>query len=552
MILDDPPQPANTGVDATLDDLFRAALARRPDAIALIDPPNRASFTDGVARQLTYAQADRIIADVAGRLRQMNLHADAVVGLQIANTIEGVLTFMAVLRAELIAMPLPLLWRRADAVGAIRRAGASALIVSGRIGTTDHFDLAVNAAAEAFTVRQVCGFGPPPDGAISLDDLFAAVDLGRPAAFASERAASPGRGDHLAAVTWDVTTDGPVPVARSGAQLIAGGLAVLLESRLPQNAVILSTIPPGSFGGIAMSLLPWLVAGGTLALHHPFDCTTFAQQCRDLHCDAVVVPGPLVAPLAAAGYLSAQHGLKSVVAAWRAPEQLRRTPDWRDAATSLIDVQLFGEIGLIAARRGPNGKPAPIPLGPVLAPRGTDGALAVAEVATTATGTLALRGPMVPKRAFPPGAERTALPHFKAAADGFVDTGCAALVDRDPNSVVVSAPPPGLVSFGGYRFVVGELTSIISGLDPSGTLAVRPDALVGHRLVGTAVNQEAIRMALRGIGANPLLAEAFGARPKIEPEPKIESKIEPEIEPKPGPQIALELDFNTEDERRTA
>ena len=216
----------------------------------------------------------------------------------------------------------------------------------------------------------------------------------------------------------------------------------------------------------------------------------------------------------------------------------------------MIDVQLFGEIGLIAARRGPNGKPQAIPLGPVLAPRGSDGALAVAEVATTAAGTLALRGPMVPKRAFPPGAERTALPHFKVAADGFVDTGCAALVDPDPNSVVVSGPPPGLVSFGGYRFAVGELTSIINGLDRSGTLAVRPDALVGHRLVGTAVNQEAIRMALRGIGANPLLAEAFAARPKIEPEPKAES--ESTIESKARPAIALELDFNTEDQRRTA
>ena len=86
---------------------------------------------------------------------------------------------LAVLRAELIAMPLPLLWRRADAIGAIRRCGASALIVSGRIGATDHFDLAVNAAAEAFTVRQVCGFGPhPPDGAITLDDLYAAARRG--------------------------------------------------------------------------------------------------------------------------------------------------------------------------------------------------------------------------------------------------------------------------------------------------------------------------------------------------------------------------------------
>ena len=162
VILDELPQPAGTGVDATLDDLFRAAATRRPDAIALTDPPDRARFTDGAPRQLTYAEADRMISAIADRLRQMNLHADAVVGLQIANTVDGVLTFLAALRAELIAMPLPLLWRRADAIGSIRRAGTSALIVSGRIGSTDHFDLAINAAAEAFTVRHVCGFGPHP------------------------------------------------------------------------------------------------------------------------------------------------------------------------------------------------------------------------------------------------------------------------------------------------------------------------------------------------------------------------------------------------------
>jgi non-ribosomal peptide synthetase component E (peptide arylation enzyme) len=145
VILDDVLHPAAAGVvvDATLDDLFRGAVARRPDAIALCDPPNRSCFTDGAARRLTYAQADRMISVIAGRLRQMNLATDAVIGLQIANTVEGVLTFMAVLRAELIAMPLPLLWRRSDAIGAIRRVGASALVVSGRIGATDHFDLAM-------------------------------------------------------------------------------------------------------------------------------------------------------------------------------------------------------------------------------------------------------------------------------------------------------------------------------------------------------------------------------------------------------------------------
>ena len=517
MILDELPQTANPGADSTLDDLFRAAAARRPEALALVDAPDRSRFTDGAARQLTYAEADRMISAIAGRLRQMNLQPDAVVALQTANTVDGVLTLLAVLRAQLIAMPLPLLWRRADAIAAVRRAGASALIVSSRIGATDHFDLAVNAAAEAFTVRHVCGFGPrPPDGVISLDDLYAA-EAGPAPPIPSGRIAGAGHGAHLAVVTWDVAADGPIPVARSDAQLIAGGLAVLLESGIPQNAVILSTLLPSSFGGIAITLVPWLLVGGTLVLHHPFDGATFAEQCRELHCDAVVLPGSLVAPLEAAGLLAAARDLESIVAAWRAPELLRRAAEWQNSVASLTDVQLFGEIGLIAGRRASSGRPAPIPLGSVLVPRGAEGALHVAEVAATSHGTLALRGPMVPATAFPPGAERTSLPRHKPAADGFVDTGYAMEVGRDGGAAVVTGPPPGLVSFGGYRFAVDELKQLITSLDPSGTLAVRPDALAGQRLTGTATRPEAIRMALRGIGANHLLVRAFGGR-KREPD----------------------------------
>jgi hypothetical protein len=81
---------------------------------------------------------------------------------------------------------------------------------------------------------------------------------------------------------------------------------------------------------------------------------------------------------------------------------------------------------------------------------------------------------------------------------------------------VVSGPPPGLVSLGGYRFAACELTRIINDLDPSATLSVQPDALTGQRLAGTATNQEAVRMALQEMGANPLLVEAFGAEPETD------------------------------------
>mgnify|MGYP003578806947 CR=1 FL=1 len=48
--------------------------------------------------------------------------------------------------------------------------------------------------------------------------------------------------------------------------------------------------------------------------------------------------------------------------------------------------------------------------------------LMLAEVARTMAGTLALRGPMVPKHAVPPGAERLNIPHLRAHPHGFVDT----------------------------------------------------------------------------------------------------------------------------------
>jgi hypothetical protein len=56
-------------------------------------------------------------------------------------------------------------------------------------------------------------------------------------------------------------------------------------------------------------------------------------------------------------------------------------------------------------------------------------AFIVGEMRATTGGTVAMRGPMVPRFPFPPGVERTSLPQLKVAADGFVDTGYACWSD---------------------------------------------------------------------------------------------------------------------------
>ena len=137
------------GPRATLDDIFRQAAVRHPRAIALLDPRDRMRATDGAPRRLTYAEVDRLATALAARLRGLGLPIDAVVATQLPNTVESVVTMLGILRAGMIVAPLPLLWRKADAVVALGRIGAKALITSTRIGAVSHPTRAARASVNA-------------------------------------------------------------------------------------------------------------------------------------------------------------------------------------------------------------------------------------------------------------------------------------------------------------------------------------------------------------------------------------------------------------------
>jgi AMP-binding enzyme len=508
MILGNSPRASDrrTGQSrVTLDDLFCHAAARRPEAIALADAPNRARFTDGPPLRLTYAEADRMVSAIAGRLRQMGLPTDAIVGIQLPNTVENILTLLGVLRAGMIAAPLPLLWRQADAAAALARVGAKAFISCGHVGKFEHCQFALHIAAEVFSIRYVCGFGANlPDGVVPFDDLFTAKKLDPIPPLERDADAAA----HLAVVTFEMSEAGPVPVARRHLELLAGGMTVLLESRLQQDANIFSAIAPASFAGLCLTLMPWLLSGGALALHHPFDAQVIARQLFDENCATLILPAPVALWPDQTGLLRPQ-GPTTLIAAWYGPEQLSSSAEWRRPDTALVDVSIFGEAGLIAARRGADGRPATLRLGPVTAPFGVAGGMTVAELGATAANTLALGGPMVPRHAFPPGIERTDQPHFEIGRDGLVDTRYPCRVDAMSNTVTVSGSLSGVVNVGGYRLSLGSLLKTIRRVDAGATLAVLPDDLIGRRLTGVAADPAAMRLALNAAGFNPLAAAAF-------------------------------------------
>lgn len=504
MILGDPSTQQPQDGEETLDAIFRRNVARRPDALALSDSPHRSAIASGPVRRLSYGQADRAINALAWRISRLGLQRDSVIGLFLPNTVEGVISLLAVWRAGMIAAPLPLLWRRKDLVQALQLVGAKAIVTHSQVDGVGLAELAMRTAAELFPIRFVCGFGSGlPDGIIPLDAVFTEDAALKEAHLPASDAAQ-----HVAVVTFDVTAEGLVAVARSHAQLVAGGLATILEGGLEPEAVLLGCHATSSFAGLAATVLPWLLVGGTLSLHHGFDAAAFEAQCQEDRCDSVAVPGPMAARLAAAG-LFARRELRSILAVWRTPERLSSAASWTHIGAALVDLLAFGEIAALGLRRGVDGRPSALPGGDLRVPRGSGQAVWVAEIARTHVGTMALRGPMVPRHPFPPAAARLSLPHLRANAEGFVDTGYACRFDAATNTIQVTAPPPGMVSVGGYRFLLRDLASLSRQLGHGATLTALPDALTGHRLAGTADDTVSVRAALTALGLNPLVTDAF-------------------------------------------
>jgi hypothetical protein len=491
------------GITTTLDELFRRAGVRHPEAPALVDAPNRQSFTDGAARTLSYAQADHAISAVAARLRSFGLPTDAVVAMQLPNTVDSIVAFLGILRAGMIAAPVPLLWRRRDMVDALGRVGAKAIVTCARAGSVAHAEIAMHTAAALFPVRHIFGFGRDlPDGIVSLDDAFAPGGADLSAASVRPDAAAA----HVAAITFGVDARGATPMARNHIELISGGLAIVLEGGIAADARLLSTVPVGSFAGLALTLMPWLLSGGTLHLHHGFEPLTFGAQRDATDFEVMTLPAAALPAMAPAGLLGGEAC--TLVALWRAPEQMMTATPYENVPT-VVDVSSFGETGIVAARRGANRPPLAIPHGVISVPRGAIGAMTVIETARSGAGTLLLRGPMVPAAAFSPGADA---PHLSPDRAGYFDTGYACRLDASNQALAINVPPPNIVSVGGYRVRQNDLDACLEKVAPGATVVALPDRMLGQRLAGAAEDKKAVAHALEAQGANVLISGAFRQR----------------------------------------
>jgi AMP-binding enzyme len=481
-----------------LDAVFRRNVLTRPGALALSDPSDRAAFTDGLPRRLNYAGADVAVNRLAAQLKALGLPEGSTVALQLPNTVEAVLSLLAVLRAGLVAAPLPLLWRRADLVAALREINARAIVTMTRIGDERSAEIACEAAAELFSLGFPCAFGhAAPDGVIPLD-------LDAPTPPLDADLLRPRISKDLAAiVTFDASRRGAFAVGRAHAQWIAAGFAVMLEARIAPGETIVSTLPPASLAGIASAFVPWLLTGGTLALVHGYSPPALAQAATGG--EHLVAPAPALLALA-----EASRGVfASSIAVHRGPQSLG--VDLAQAnCEAIVDVQAFGEIGLVALRRIAKIMPAPVPIGEISAPAEAPNAPVVIETKRLADGTLAVRGAMVPDKIFT-GSARADSSRIEFDLDGFVRTNmrCHAV---GASGLSIEALPDGIIAIGGLRYGADDLAMRIAKASAGSALASERDPLLGARLAIENNDPPVARKKLDEAGQSRVIFEGVRQR----------------------------------------
>jgi len=264
--------------DKTLIDLFLDNVEHAADAMAVVDPPNRAALTPGEPLRLTYAQAKTATDRLADALLETAVGKDDVVMVQLPNIVELVVTYLACARIGAILSPLPVQFRRHELRLVIGLTEPKVFITTTSFGEHDYVAMVQSLQPEFPSVRHVIALGDdlPADVGSLADILNTEIDTSRVDAYV---AANPSSANDVFTICWTSgTVAEPKGVPRSHNLWIAIAYATVDAAGLQDGDALLNPFPLVNMSGIGGMLVPWLLTRGKLAMHHPLDLPVFLAQ----------------------------------------------------------------------------------------------------------------------------------------------------------------------------------------------------------------------------------------------------------------------------------
>jgi acyl-CoA synthetase (AMP-forming)/AMP-acid ligase II len=347
--------------EETILDLYLRNVEQTPDRTALVDPPNRSELTAGKPQRLTYAELKQITYRLAGSLVEMGLRKDDVVVVQLPNIVELVTVYLAAARIGAIVSPLPMQYRKHELRQVLALTEPKAFICPSSFAEFDFLRLITEVRDEFPEIQVVIGVGEElPDDLLSLWELQSS----RPAessleAYLAAEGKSASANDVLT-ICWTSGTEAePKGVPRSHNHWIWIAYATVDGCELDPGGSLLNPFPLINMAGIGGMLVPWMLTGGKLTLHHPLDLGIFLQQIANEEVNYTVVPPALLNMLLMKPEILEQADLGSIknIGSGSAPLSPWMVEQWQERFGIHI-INMFGSNEGTALTSGPREFPA--------------------------------------------------------------------------------------------------------------------------------------------------------------------------------------------------
>jgi acyl-CoA synthetase len=514
--------------DDMIDALLRERVRVHGDIPAIADPLNREALLDGPFRALTWPQLDEQVSRLAQVLLDAGIGTGDVVGVQLPNTVEIVVAFLAIVRIGAIVAPFPVQYRAYELTHLSNVAQVRLFITASRIGQRPAAAEIAGLRGQIPSLRTVTAFGPGlsfesglPEGVLRLDErITAADDRGALAGFLEGFSPDP---NDCVTICWTSGTEStPKGVQRTHYDWMAMCAGTVEGPGLTDDDVLLNPFPMVNMAGINGMFLPWLKVGGLLVQHHPFDLATFLRQIEQYRATYTVAPPALLTTLLHNEALLAQTDISSLrmLGSGSTPLSPSLLQGWHDKYGIEI-INFYGSNEGIALLGTPKDIPDPA-VRALYFPRYAARDWSISMSRTTLArlvdpdtgeeiteagvpGELRIKGPGV----FPGYLPASGVPD-PFDEDGYLRTGDILQIAGDDLEYLQYVDrSKDMVVRGGMKISAAELEGFIAGHPAVADVAVvaYPDEVLGERACaivvprpGKTVTLEGIVTYLRGLG----------------------------------------------------
>ncbi len=255
--------------EKTLMDYLDEHVEKMPDQVCVVDPINKKDLMGLEPERLTYKAFAAAVAATAQGLTALGIGKDDVVMVQLPNCWELAMIYLAVAKTGGITSPAPVLWREAELGYIAGLTGAKLLITVDSFNGFKHLEMAQKLQRQH----------PGIENLLTLEQLREMSREPVTGAFDDVKVDA----NDIFTICWTSGTE----ANSKGCPLSHNnwiGMAVLQEAAGMQAGDVMITAGPlVNMASVGTVYIPWLVLGGTMVLHHPFNPQVFMQQIMTEH-----------------------------------------------------------------------------------------------------------------------------------------------------------------------------------------------------------------------------------------------------------------------------